>query len=113
VWPFRQDSVKGQLMAIDPDEAQRLFRQGATLVDVRETGEWSLGHIPGSINLPLSQLSQRLGELDPNGAVLVICHTGSRSLVAVRMLAAKGIKRVYNVRGGTVRWRRSGLPFTA
>jgi len=110
-WHSRTNPDRGRHAAIDPDDAERLFREGALLVDVRETVEWNHGHVPGSINMPLSGLSQRIGELDHSALALVICHTGSRSMVAVRMLAARGVKQVYNVRGGTIGWRRRGLPF--
>lgn len=112
MWPFRLAADKGGLAAVDSDEADRLFREGAVLVDVREIGEWKQGHVPGSINIPLGELPKRLGELDHNATTLVICLSGSRSAAAARMLTAQGIKEVYNVSGGTSRWRRRGLPFS-
>jgi rhodanese-related sulfurtransferase len=112
VWPFRPGADKGKRAAVDSDEADLLFREGAALVDVREVGEWKQGHVPGSVNIPLSQLSRRLPELDPNTTTLVICHSGSRSMAAVRTLTAQGFKEVYNVSGGASRWRRRGLPFS-
>jgi rhodanese-related sulfurtransferase len=81
-----------------------------TVVDVREPWEYKQGHVPGAILIPLGQLSSRLGELDPEKPVAVICASGSRSQSAAAVLGQKGFKTVYNVSGGTSAWMYSGLP---
>jgi hydroxyacylglutathione hydrolase len=79
------------------------------VVDVREPSEYKQGHVPGALLIPLGQLSSRLGELDPDKPVAVICASGSRSQSAAALLGQKGFKTVYNVSGGTSAWRHSGL----
>jgi rhodanese-related sulfurtransferase len=79
------------------------------VVDVREPWEFKQGHVPGAILIPLGQLSSRLGELDPETPVAVICQSGSRSQSAAALLGQKGFKTVYNVSGGTSAWQYSGL----
>ena len=53
-------------------------REGVPLIDVREPDEFAAGRVPGAVNLPMSQLGQRLDEL-PDGAFDVICKVGGRS----------------------------------
>ena len=76
-----------------------LLSQGATIIDVREPGEFNSGHIKGSTNIPLSKLSTLLSSLK-NKTVIACCASGARSAIAKRTLAAAGIK-AYN--GGS--WR--------
>ncbi len=78
-------------------------------MDVREPWEYNQGHVPGAILIPLGQLSSRLGELDPEKPVAVICASGSRSQSAAALLGQKGFKTIYNVSGGTSAWMYSGL----
>ncbi|HFZ6741429.1 TPA: rhodanese-like domain-containing protein [Streptococcus agalactiae] len=68
------------------------------LIDVRE------GHIPGAINLPLSQLSHKFEQLDKNKEYYLVCQRGGRSIRACQFLELKGYK-VINVDGGTEAWR--------
>jgi rhodanese-related sulfurtransferase len=60
------------------------------LVDVREPHEFADGHVDNAINLPLSELRDRLDELPRDADVVVYCHSGKRSYDAVRMLAQRG-----------------------
>lgn len=59
------------------------------ILDVRRRGEWSTGHIPGAISIPLHELAGRMGEL-PDSEIWVHCHGGYRAAVAASMLAAAG-----------------------
>lgn len=86
---------------------------GIQLLDVRTRGEWDAGHIPGSVHIPLGQLEQRLGELDPSRAVAVSCQSGSRSSIGASLLKAHGFRDVTNVRGGYTAWVDAGLPATS
>jgi rhodanese-related sulfurtransferase len=79
------------------------------VVDVREPWEYRQGHVPGALLMPLGQLSMRLGELDVEKPVAVICATGNRSQSASALLGQKGFKTIYNVVGGTSEWIRNGL----
>ncbi|MBX2906838.1 MAG: HesA/MoeB/ThiF family protein [Taibaiella sp.] len=74
------------------DELQRRVAAGARLVDVRELHEHEFGNI-GGVNLPLSRLSDRYGELSLNDDLVLYCASGKRSLNAANFLMAKG----YNV----------------
>jgi rhodanese-related sulfurtransferase/rubrerythrin len=75
-----------------------------TILDVRQPSEYEKKHIPGAVLIPLSDLSDRLDELNPDKPTLVYCAIGGRSRVAAQMLAGKGFKKVINVSGGIKAW---------
>jgi hydroxyacylglutathione hydrolase len=103
----------GDIQDIQPVELNDLLIHGngsrPVVVDVREPWEYQQGHVPGAVLMPLGQLSMRLGELDMEKPVAVICATGNRSQSASALLGQKGFKTVYNVVGGTSSWASSGL----
>ncbi|MCI7678325.1 rhodanese-like domain-containing protein [Streptococcus orisratti] len=73
------------------------------VVDVREADEFAAGHVPGAINLPLSELANRYTELDFETPYHIICHLGGRSSQACLFLDAQGYD-VTNINGGTAAW---------
>lgn len=93
-----------------PNELDSRRRAGAALIDVREAGEYRAGHIPGAVNLPLSELPGRETEV-PGGAVL-ICASGNRSSQAAEYLTALGRPGLMNLMGGTAGWQREGRTLT-
>ena len=74
-----------------------LLGQGAQIVDVRSTGEFSSGAAPNSKNIPLHELPQRLQELDKKRPVILCCASGMRASSAVGILKAQGFTSVVNV----------------
>ena len=86
------------LLGIGPatDYAQ-LVKEGAIIVDVRSKGEFAGGHIKGSVNIPLDQLSRSLGLLkDRSKPIITCCASGMRSASAKSILKASGYTAVYN-----------------
>jgi len=75
-----------------------------TVIDVREPDEYRLARIPGTQLLPLSQLSERYAELDPEQEYYLHCKAGVRSLKALHFLRAQGFKRLKSVSGGINAW---------
>jgi rhodanese-related sulfurtransferase len=71
----------------------------ALVLDVREAAELSAGHVPGALNIPLSQLRSRAEELPRDREIWIYCAAGQRSYYANRFLAQKGF-RVRNLSGG-------------
>lgn len=89
---------------IAPDKARALVKDGAKLVDVRSPGEFSSGHIPGAINVPVGELGahlKKLGEKDK--PVIVYCASGTRSAMARSVLRNMGFAQVFNL-GAMTRW---------
>jgi rhodanese-related sulfurtransferase/TusA-related sulfurtransferase len=75
-----------------------------TVLDVREPAEYTFGHIPGSINIPLGELEARFVEIQSAENLHVICRTGNRSDFAAQKLTEKGFKDVKNVVPGMKEW---------
>jgi rhodanese-related sulfurtransferase len=93
--------------AITVDELAAAVQQGATVVDVREPGEYVDGHVPGAVLMPMGQLPSRVNELDRNDPVYVVCASGNRSASMTDFLTNAGFD-AYSVAGGTSGWARSG-----
>lgn len=84
----------------------------AVILDVREDYEWQAGHAENALHIPLDQLPTRLGELDPDVDVYVVCRTGGRSLRATTWLNGNGYS-VFNVLGGMGAWLEAGKPMVS
>ncbi len=84
-------------------------RAEVEVLDVREDDEWSAGRIEGARHIPLGELGDRLGELDPERLVVTVCRTGGRAGKAAELLTAAGLSaRV--MADGMQGWDRDGLP---
>ncbi|MES2462045.1 MAG: molybdopterin-synthase adenylyltransferase MoeB [Armatimonadota bacterium] len=75
-----------------------------TLVDVREPYEYEIGKINGSKLIPLGQVGDRSGELNPDQEIVLQCKGGVRSAQALEALKAKGFKKLVNLKGGILAW---------
>jgi adenylyltransferase/sulfurtransferase len=74
------------------------------LLDVRERPEASFASLPGSVLIPLGELPDRVGELDPAASVVVYCHHGVRSARALEVLEKAGFTRARHLTGGIDAW---------
>jgi rhodanese-related sulfurtransferase len=78
-----------------------------TLVDVREDWEIELAPVPSPhLHIPMGQIAERVGELDPNTTTVVICRSGGRSAEVARFLSTHGFGSVFNLVGGILAWSR-------
>jgi len=74
------------------------------LLDVRTAAEWMICHLEGAVLIPVQELEQRLGELDPRAETVVYCHTGVRSALAADLMHRAGFSVVSNLSGGIEAW---------
>jgi rhodanese-related sulfurtransferase len=104
-WGYTVGSImtRGADMYRDIDARELAARLGTDteplVLDVREPDEVAEWAIPGSMNIPVRELGQRIDELPRDREVVVVCASGSRSAVAADALARAGL-RVANLRGG-------------
>ena len=96
---------------VDVKQALSMNKQGALLLDVREPGEYAEVHAPNTTPIPLGQLSSRLQEIAmyKEKPIAVMCHSGRRSSIAVKVLQDAGFSKVSNVSGGMIAWEGAGL----
>lgn len=80
-----------------------------TIIDVRARSEYDAGHLPGTTNIPLPELRDRISEIPDNAPVVLHCQGGGRSAIATSVLQAKGHRNVSNLVGGYSAWARAGL----
>jgi rhodanese-related sulfurtransferase len=97
---------------ISPKEAATMrVTNKAVIVDVREDSDWNEHQIHGAIHIPLSQLNERLPELEAykNQPIITQCQAGMRSAQAQLILKAAGFSKVYLMNGGIQAWHGQGL----
>lgn len=77
---------------------------GFVLLDVREPFELEIASLPGALHIPLGEIPDRLGELDPQAETLILCKSGGRSANALEFLRDAGFVKLWNVQGGINAW---------
>ncbi len=105
-------TVKDDLEPVPRRELLERVREGlVTVLDVRPSEEYAAGHLPGAVNIPLSELEQRLGELDPEREVVAYCRGAHCVLAyeAVARLRSRG-RNARRLQDGFPEWRTDGLP---
>jgi hydroxyacylglutathione hydrolase len=80
------------------------------VVDVRQPGEWSAGHIDGALHLTGAELPRRINEVPKDRPLATICGSGYRSSVAASLLLKYGHLNITNVLGGMSAWKAAGFP---
>jgi rhodanese-related sulfurtransferase len=82
---------------------------GAVVVDVREPDEYTRGHVPDAIMMPLATVPVRYPELPRDRPLYLVCAVGARSMQAAQYLTQLGFD-ARNVAGGTYDWVAAGMP---
>nr|WP_243395434.1 rhodanese-like domain-containing protein [Nocardioides currus] len=79
------------------------------MLDVREDHEFTAGHVPGAVHVPMNDVPGRLADLPADEPFFVICASGSRSRQVVDYLRGQGLS-AFNVTEGTGGWAQRGWP---
>jgi rhodanese-related sulfurtransferase len=85
----------------------------AVLLDVREDDEWTAGHAPGALHVPMMSVPARTDEIPTDRDVVVICRVGQRSAQVVAYLRQRGWERIANLDGGMADWEAAGRPMVS
>jgi rhodanese-related sulfurtransferase len=91
---------------------QLINQSNALVVDVREPAVYGAGHLRDAKNVPLKELSNRLGELakHKSKAVIAVCQSGSQSARAAAQLRKAGFEQAFSLEGGMNAWLTQGMP---
>ncbi|NTW51596.1 MAG: rhodanese-like domain-containing protein [Chlorobiaceae bacterium] len=97
---------------VTPTAARALILNGALLVDVREPNEVARKSfdVPDMLQIPLYELEKRFREIPQNREVIIACHSGNRSMMALHLLERHGFRKAVNLQYGITGWSREGLP---
>lgn len=93
---------------LDLQKTMAVEGNSITVVDVRDPEEFSQGHIPGAINLPLKNFAAGSGILAKENKIVVYCNSGGRSYGAYKKLMKLGYKNIYQAIFAD--WQEAGLP---
>ncbi len=104
--------AKEQITEIAIDEANKII-SSTIILDVREPGEFSQGHLPGAINLPRGLLEFKINghptfEGQQTAEILVYCQVGGRSALAAETMLQMGYQKPLSLAGGFKAWAESG-----
>ncbi|MCP9275785.1 rhodanese-like domain-containing protein [Mycolicibacterium arenosum] len=98
---------EGGVVEADVAEVPTSFDESVILLDVREDDEWQRGHADGARHIPMGDVPARMGELDSDATLYVVCHAGGRSMRVAQYLARNGFDPI-NVTGGMLAWSGAG-----
>jgi CoA-disulfide reductase len=97
--------IRGDMEIVHWYELTGLDPNKTVLLDCRTPREYEKGTIPGSINIPVDELRDRLGELPKDKAIVIFCRVGIRGYYALRVLKQNGFNNVKNLSGGWLTYR--------
>jgi sulfur-carrier protein adenylyltransferase/sulfurtransferase len=103
--------IKSQIDEVDPSEVHELIDEGVAVIDVRETEEFSAGHLPGARHVPRSYLETRIEGVVPDrdAHIVLYCQSGNRSAYGARTLTEDlGYEHVRSMTGGITLWKDRG-----
>lgn len=86
------------------------LKKDIVLIDVRTPEEYSRGHIEGSINIPLPDISKAEEKFGKDKTIYLYCLSGSRSSVAIVQMQKMGFKNAYSMKSGLLSWRANKYP---
>ena len=92
------------------EQAAKMRDDGAFILDIRRTDEFNLVHIPGSTNIPLTELPDRLNEIPKDRQIVVVCVRGNNAMTGRKILLAAGFTQVVSLGSGVVGWQWEGMP---
>lgn len=92
---------------VDGPTAVQMVRDGAGLLDVRERSEWSTGHAPQAVHVPLAKVADAPRRLKGDVPVVVMCASGMRSRTAAKQLRGLGLQAT-SLSGGIGAWQAAG-----
>jgi rhodanese-related sulfurtransferase len=109
---IRNETQRGG-RGVSPQELVNLVnKEGAVVIDVRDSKEFAAGHIVDAVNVPHTSLESRLAELDKykEKPVTIVCKMGQHAGAAGAMLRKAGFASVSRLSGGMTEWRNQNLP---
>ncbi|WP_291632645.1 FAD-dependent oxidoreductase [Clostridium sp.] len=92
--------LHGEFKQVFEKDVRGLVESKAFIIDVREKNEYELSHIIGAVNIPLSEIRQRVNEIPKDQPVYLHCRSAQRSYNAARALQNIGYTNIYNIAGG-------------
>lgn len=118
ILPFSNSCTNAQSSGEETDlipvEFQKKLKEnpGAPVVDVRTPGEFAKGHLAAALNIDWrnDSFEVKIGVLGKDKPVFVYCQSGMRSGSAAKKMRSMGFLKVYEMKGGMIKWRNSGLP---
>lgn len=103
-------ATNAAMVGIEALERRTARGEAPTIIDVRGSDEYhgELGHIPGSLNIPLADLPNRLAALEPEKQrpIVLVCRTDKRSAKAAVLLSSAGFRAVEVLKGGMEQWSK-------
>jgi rhodanese-related sulfurtransferase len=106
-------TTKPAVPKIDAEQFDKLRQKpNAVVLDVRTAQEFAAGHVPGAVNLDISDptFNKKLDSLDKSKTYLVHCARGVRSNRAVNMMSSLGLAGLFDYHGGFDDWKKQGKP---
>ena len=110
-----QNLLAGNKGNINPLNATEMINhQDAVVIDVRPAADYAKGHIINAINIPASNISKQINQINKykDRPIILNCRSGAQSSVACKQLKKEGFENVHNLKGGILGWQNENLPVT-
>jgi rhodanese-related sulfurtransferase len=103
--------ARSKITQVTPQQVREQRERGdaVVVIDVRESNEWNLGHVPGAMHISRGVLEGNIEARVPRDAnVVLYCASGNRSALSARSLEEMGYTRVASMSGGFKEWVAAG-----